>query len=164
MQYLCSTTCCACDGRRADRTSSFCLFRLTFREGRIFSGSLHGGLLRFCMPVKGQKWEGQVRKMEVGEQVPQQDLVGHKVDKVMIGGVVVGLGGELCVTCPGLDSQLPDSRLDSGLPARESSDLPFPSSQLIAVRLVTDSPNPLCLQLFNRPRCSRNLVFELRQK
>ena len=127
MQYLCSTTCCACDGRRADRTSSFCLFRLTFREGRIFSGSLHGGLLRFCMPVKGQKWEGQVRKMEVGEQVPQQDLVGHKVDKVMIGGVVVGLGGELCVTCPGLDSQLPDSRLDSGLPARESSDLPFPN-------------------------------------
>ena len=79
------------------------------------------------MPVKGQKWEGQVRKMEVGEQVPQQDLVGHKVDKVMIGRVVVGLPGELCVTCPGLDSQLPDSRLDSGLPARESSDLPFPN-------------------------------------
>ena len=105
----------------------------------IFSGSLWlVALFRVHVCERPEVGGAEVRQMEEGERVTRKEYRGHKVDKV--GGV--GLEAvELCVTCPGLDSQLPDS----GLAARESSDLPFPS-QLITLPLVTDSPNPLCLQ------------------
>ena len=79
----------------------------------------HWGLLRFCgcMPVKvhhTQKWEGLL-----SDKWSKENGWHYDVDTMTLCWWVWWVVGELCVTCPGLDSG------SCPTPASQDSDLPF---------------------------------------
>ena len=134
------------------------------RKGGFLVG--HWGLLRSFVGVQhacerpkyaaGKKWEGFVRWTEVGEWVTDNTL-----KKWWWVGWASSM--ESCVSHVRASTRS-SAPTHSGLAGRESSDLPFPppADPKPSSLLLTDSPNPLCLQPLIPDRCIRNVESKIR--